>query len=106
MKKGINMFKGQWFNRVVLFICSIFPLALCQVLTFHNPMPWLTLRQNKIVAKILIDTAEVKSAVELKLFHIKNGNKKLIKKETFKTTDYSHEYEFPTINQDIVGGND
>lgn len=92
------------------FLIILVSLAGCvfgQAVTFHSPVPWITLRENKIIAKTLVDTSEVKSnAIRLTLSKIENGKKKKITSKKFKTVDYSHEYELATLDSDIIGGKD
>ena len=78
-----------------------------QAVTFHSPLPWITLRNNKIIAKTLIDTAEVKTnTVKLTLSKVINGKKATIASKKFKSKDYSQELELATINEKIIGGKD
>ncbi len=92
---------------LIIFMVSFTSFVFGQAVTFHNPVPWITLRENKIIAKTLVDTAEVKShAIRLTLTKIENGKKKKIVSKKFKTVDYSHEYDLATLDKDIVGGKD
>lgn len=78
-----------------------------QAVTFHSPVPWITLRENKIIAKTLIDTAEVKTnSVKLTLSKVINGKKVHIASKKFKSKDYSQELELATIDDKVIGGKD
>lgn len=78
-----------------------------QAVSFHSPVPWITLRENIIIAKTLIDTAEVKkNTVKLTLSKVINGKKKQIDAKKFKSEDYSQEYELATVDDKILGGKD
>ena len=78
-----------------------------QAVSFHSPVPWITLRENKVIAKTLIDTAEVeKNTVKLTLSKVINGKKVQIAAKKFKSKDYSQEYELAIVKDKIIGGKD
>jgi hypothetical protein len=90
---------------VLILFCTSFVFS--QAVTFHSPVPWITLRDSKIIAKTLVDTSEVqKNAVKLTLSKVVNGKKIRIASKKFKTIDYSQEYELATLDTDILGGKD
>ncbi len=92
---------------VALILTFLTGYIFGQAVTFHSPVPWITLRQNNIIAKTLIDTSEVKgNAVKLTLSKIVDGRTKRVASKKFKTVDYSQEYELGAIDVDILGGND
>lgn len=93
--------------KVSLLLSIVTGIAFGQAVSFHSPVPWITLRENKIIAKTLIDTAEVKkNTVKLTIAKVINGKKMTVATKKFKSTDYSQEYELATIEDKIIGGKD
>lgn len=91
---------------ISLFL-SLASIVFGQSVSFHSPVPWITLRENKIIAKALIDTAEVKKkAVKLTLSKVVKGKKIHIAAKTVKSEDYSQEYELAAVKGEMIGGND
>lgn len=89
---------------MVIFFCAT-QAIVGQALTFHSPVPWITLRENTVAAKALIDTAEVKNSnVKLILSKVENGKKKQIARKVFKPKDYSFEHEMTNLKKNIIGG--
>jgi hypothetical protein len=98
------MIVKRGFLPVFLFLCSI-NFLFGQALTFHSPVPWITLRESNIVVKALIDTAEVKkNSIKLTLSKVENGRKTQLGGKAFKTEDYSFEYEMAKPKKNIIGG--
>ena len=94
-------------KRGVLLICCFFIFCFGQTVTFHSPIPWITLRENMIIAKTLIDTAEVKNNyVVLTLSKVVNGKKAQVVSKKFKTNDYSYECDLGVIKDELIGGKD
>lgn len=90
----------------ILFTAA-FNLVFSQAITFQSPMPWITLRGNNIVAKALIDTAEVKGRpITVVLTKVEKGKKVKISSKTYKSTDYSNEYDLGTVPSKTLGGKD
>ena len=94
------------FLPMVLFLCFTHTI-IGQALTFHSPVPWITLREKNVVAKALIDTAEVKNnTVKLTLSAVENGSKKQLARKVIKPEDYSIEQEMTSLPKNIIGGAD
>lgn len=92
---------------IILFFASPFRTVHAEIVAFHNPSPWITLRSDKIVAKTLIDTVEVKNRpIKITLSKIINNKSIKIVTKNFKANDYSHEYELANIGSNIIGGTD
>lgn len=88
-------------------IISLVGFVFSQSLTFHSPMPWNTLRNGDIIAKTLIDTAEVKGkTVKLTLYKVEKGRKKRLSVKRFKPQDYSFETKLFSVPQLVFGGKD
>lgn len=98
------------FKKSILAVLPIFAFVgsvLSQTITFHSPVSWITLRDSKILAKTLIDTAEVKkNNITLTLSKVVNGKKTKVYSKKFKADDYSHEYELGDVKKQSLGGKD
>jgi len=95
----------MFLRRGALLICCISGFCLGQTVTFHSPIPWITLRENLIIAKTLIDTAEVKNnEVVLTLSKVVDGRKAQVVSKKFKTSDYSYECDLGAIKDEMIGG--
>ncbi|NLE01199.1 MAG: hypothetical protein GX640_15135 [Fibrobacter sp.] len=78
-----------------------------QMIAFNAPSAWLTLRNDTLVAKAQLDTAQLKQkTITVSLLQVANGSKKVLMKKNFKVTDYSMDFSFGKIKKDILGGNE
>ncbi|MGD9200071.1 MAG: hypothetical protein PVI26_00780 [Chitinispirillia bacterium] len=92
---------------IKVLILGITTVVYSQSVTFHSPIPWTTLRNGKINAKTLIDTAEIKKkTVNLKLYKVENGKKRSLAIKSFKPVDYSYETKLSEIKGSVLGGTD
>jgi hypothetical protein len=79
--------------------------AYSQVVSFSSPVPWATQRNDTIIARAQIDTAQIKKkSISLTLSLVSNGKKKALSSKTFKISDYAGEFSFGSIKKDLVGG--
>ena len=100
MKKRLSDLK-------IMMILIISGVIYSQSISFHSPIPWTTLRNGKINAKTLLDTAEIKKkTVNLKLYKVENGKKRSLTTKTFKPVDYSFETQLSELKNTVLGGTD
>ena len=81
--------------------------AYGQVITFNGPMPWVTQRNDSITVRAQIDTAQLKKKKEITLaVDLVNERlqKKMLAKKTFDVNDYTGEFAFGPVKQNLVGG--
>lgn len=82
------------------------PLVIfSQSVTFQNPIPWLTMREGKLVTKVLLDTADLKNTpVVFTLSKIENGKETKLASKEVKSSDYNQEFDFFTLKEAVFGG--
>jgi hypothetical protein len=77
------------------------------VVTFNEPAEWLTQRSSRIVAKVQLDTAQIKSKqVQMALSVVAGGKKQMVSRKSFKADDFSKEFDLGTVGKSLVGGYD
>lgn len=85
-------------------LCGSF-LLYGDVVTFNSPGSWATLRTDKIVAKMQIDTAKVeKKKIKLNLISSDDGKEKNVSSKLYNVNDYSQEFELAELKTGILGG--
>jgi hypothetical protein len=98
-------------SRIILFavalVAGMWACAGAQVVTFNSPSPWMSLREEDVVAKTLLDTAKLeKKPVTFTLFKIENGEKKKLASLSQIAKDYSQEFKLLQLKDKILGGRD
>jgi hypothetical protein len=78
-----------------------------QAVSFSNPSPWVTLRNDSIVAHAQVDTVQLqKKTVKLSLVQINKGKKKVIASKSAVVTETSMDFSFGKIKKDVLGGSE
>lgn len=78
-----------------------------QVVVLNSPSPWLTMRNDSIIAKAQVDTAVLKSdKVNYTLSSVVGGVKKQIAKKQVNVTDMSSEAFIAKLGSNVLGGKD
>jgi hypothetical protein len=79
--------------------------AATDIVSFNSPGQWLTQRTDAVVAKMQLDTAKIpKKKIELSLFRVEGGKKKLISTKESKVKDYSLDLALGSAGSPLVGG--
>ncbi|NLD93081.1 MAG: hypothetical protein GX639_10465 [Fibrobacter sp.] len=82
-------------------------IAVSQVVVLNSPAPWLTLRNDSVVAKAQIDTALNKSKViKYTLSSVIGGTTKVIAKKDVNVTDVANDAFITKVNSSVLGGLD
>ncbi len=82
-------------------------IAVSQVVVLNSPAPWLTLRNDSVVAKAQIDTALNKSKmIKYTLSSVIGGVTKVIAKKDVKVTDVASDAFIAKVNSSVLGGLD
>ena len=100
--KDLNMIRQVLFT---LLIVSGAVSVFSQAISFSSPASWATLRNDTLVARAQIDTAQIKKKnISVTLSLITDGKTKVISSRNFKISDYYGEFSFGKLKKDIVGG--
>jgi hypothetical protein len=92
---------------LLLFVTAGFSLAAAQVVSFNEPVAWMTVTDRSITAKMLLDTARIeKPKIRLSLVKVKNGRRRTVRSRTFSVKDYSQEFDLGSVGESVLGGND
>ena len=85
--------------------CSVVG-AFSQVVSFNNPIAWVTQRNDSMTIRAQLDTAQIKKkeiAISVDLVN-DQGKKKTLASKSFKVTDYTGEFALGLVKQNLVGG--
>lgn len=97
-------------NSVRIIVFSVFVYvftAFGQSVSFHKPVPWITVRDAKISTKLIVDTAgPAPKSVSVTLYQFKNGKKQKIAKKNIAYEDATQDVVFGTVKEKFVGGED
>jgi len=78
-----------------------------QVVVLNSPAPWMTMRNDSIVAKAQVDTTVIKSrVVDYTLSSVIGGVTKVVAKKQVKISDVSSDAFVAKVNSSILGGTD
>ncbi len=82
--------------------------ARAQVVTFSDPSEWMTMREQSLVAKVQLDTAQIKSKkVSLAMYKVVNGRRRALgKARAFGVDDFSEEFALGSAGTGLLGGFD
>ena len=96
---------GQW-AKIVLCIAGCAGAAVSQVITFNGPMPWVTQRNDSIMVRAQVDTAQAKKKEFVVSVDLVNdrGKEKSLAKKSYTIKDYTIEFPIGAIKQNLVGG--
>ena len=102
--KGMMIRKISTLTATVIFAAAS---VYSQAVSFSSPVPWTTQRNDTIIARAQIDTAQIKKkSIFMTLSLFSNGKKSTLSSKTFKISDYAGEFSFGRINRNLVGGRD
>lgn len=89
------------------WIFSALSAVYAQPVTFQSPIPWITLRDSKLVTKVLIDTADLKNgSVVFTLLKIEKGKETKLASKTVGSNEYSQEFSLFSFREAMFGGAD
>lgn len=94
---------------VLGLFCAAWPsrAATADIVSFNSPGQWLTQRTDAVVAKMQLDTSKIpQKKIELSLFRVEGGKKKLITTKQCKVKDYSQDVSLGNAGNALVGGRD
>ena len=98
----MNRFAG-----LLLTVSFSAALTFGQAITFTSPVPWVTQRNDSIIARAQIDTAQIKQrTMAITLAQVSNGKQKVLSSKKFKIDDYTAEFSFGIIKRELLGGNE
>lgn len=90
---------------VSMFFAGIFQSGFCQTISFNTPLPWVSLRNDKLTVRAQVDTAQLKKKkLKLTVSAVKNGRLRRIASKSFPLTDPSGEYSFTSLKKKLIGG--
>ncbi len=76
-----------------------------QVVSFNSPTEWMTLRDQSVTAKVLLDTAKIEQKrISLKLEKVTNRGVRRLASKTFRIQDYAEDFPLGSMNAEIAGG--
>lgn len=98
-------------NRLLLmaFTASVFSVntIFAQAVSFSNPAPWLTQRNDTVFLRAQLDTALLKKkTISVSLSQVNNGKKKVLTKKNINVTDNIIEISLGCVGKDFVGGSE
>lgn len=90
----------------ILLLTALTVNVFSSAVSFSSPQPWLTMRNNEISVKVVIDTSITKGkSVKLKAFAMMNGRMSVLKRQSIKGGELTADLDFK-VNGKFIGGMD
>ncbi|MFP4416100.1 MAG: hypothetical protein ACLFSB_02385 [Chitinispirillaceae bacterium] len=90
---------------VSLMCVSAITGVFSQVVVFNEPAPWMTLRDPKVEANILMDTAALEqNSIRVKLLKNQAGRQTAISNRTFSIQDFPENISIGAVDEKTIGG--
>jgi hypothetical protein len=90
---------------VLMFSAGILQSGFSQTISFNTPLPWVSLRNDKLTVRAQVDTAQLKNRkLKLTVSVVKNGRSHKLASKQFSLTDPSGEYSFSSLKKKLIGG--
>lgn len=90
---------------VVVFFAGILQNGFSQTISFNTPLPWVSLRNDSLIVRAQVDTAELKDKkLKITVSTVKNSRSKKISSKSFSLNEPSGEFAFGSLKKKLVGG--
>jgi len=92
---------------VVMSLMAYTVGAAAQIITFNNPAPWITQRNDSIIVKAQLDMSTFSSKkITLAVTKVENEKKVVLKEKTFKVKDVTQDFFVGRAGIGLIGGKD